>query len=124
MPGLACRQVSYIEELDERLAVEQATREEQARLLAQLQQSLSDRTAKEAASAQRAAEAEKALETLKREARALRVAVRSVQCKKVVAACQTERVEGPQAAVQCDFQAVHMPLPALPHGGTLLPLAK
>ena len=48
------KKVSYIEELDERLAVEQATREEQARLLAQLQQSLSERTAKEAASAARA----------------------------------------------------------------------
>ena len=52
------KKVSYIEELDERLAVEQATREEQARLLAQLQQSLSERTAKEATSVQRAAEAE------------------------------------------------------------------
>ena len=118
------KKVSYIEELDERLAVEQATREEQARLIAQLQKSVTERTTKEAASATRAAEAEKALATLKQEARALRVAVRSANLKKVVAACQTERVEGPQMSVQTDFQSIQMPLPALPHGGMLLPRGK
>ena len=119
------KKVSYIEELDERLAVEQATREEQARLLTELQSSITQRTSKEAASATRAAEAEKALATLKQEARALRMAVRSANMKKTPVATQTERhVEGPQASVQTDFQAVHMPLPALPHGGTLLPRGK
>ena len=73
---------------------------------------------KEAGSAQRAADAEKALATLKQEARALRVAVRSQNMKKVVASTQTERVEGPQLSCQTEWQAVHMPLPCLPHGGT------
>ena len=59
------KNVSYIEELDERLAEEQATREEQARLISQLQSSLTERTSKESGSALRAMEAEKALSTLK-----------------------------------------------------------
>ena len=58
------------------------------------------------------------------QARALRVAVRSINMKRTHAACQTERVEGPQMAAQTDFVAVHMPLPALPHGGTLFPLER
>ena len=116
------KNVNYIEELDERLAIEQATREEQGRLITQLQASLTERTTREAASAQRAAEAETALAALKREARALRMAVRSEAMKRCVAATQTEaHVAGPQASVQTEWQAVHMPLPALPHGGTLLP---
>ena len=113
--------MSYIEELDERLAVEQATREEQAKLLATLQQTVTARTAKEAASTARAAEAEKALATLKQEVRVLRVSVRSANLKKVPAACQTERVDGPQMACQTDFLAIDMPLPRLAHGGTLAP---
>ena len=59
------KNVSYIEELDERLAEEQATREEQARLISQLQSSLTERTSKESGSALRAMEAEKALSALK-----------------------------------------------------------
>ena len=68
-------------------------------------------------------EAEKAHAVLKQEVRALRVAVRSINAKKVVAATQTERfVEAPQSATQTDFVPVDMPLRAYPHGGTLLPL--
>jgi len=118
------KKVSYIEELDERLAVEQATREEQARLIAQLQATLSERTSREASSATRATESEKALATLKQEVRALRVAVRSTTMRKVVATTQTERVEGPAMGVQTDFVRLDMPLPCLPHGGVLLPLGK
>ena len=35
-----------------------------------------------------------------------------------MASSQTEKMEGPAAAMQTDWVAVHMPLPALPHGGT------
>ena len=117
------KKVSYIEELDERLAVEQATREEQAKLLATLQQTVTERTSKESSSAAKAAVSEKALATLKQEVRVLRVAVRSANLKKVPAACQTERVEGPQMASQTDFVALQMPLPRLAHGGVLVPRA-
>ena len=47
------------------------------------------------------------------------MAVRSTNMKKTVASTQTERdVAGPAIAIQTEWQAVHMPLPALPHGGT------
>ena len=135
------------EELDERLAMEQGARAEQTALITQLQSVLTERTSKESGSvirrctshraaplialppssrcspttfqASRAVEAEKALAALKQEVRALRVAVRSTNMKKTVASTQTERdVAGPAIAIQTEWQAVHMPLPALPHGGT------
>ena len=114
------KNTSYIEELDEQLAVEQAAREEQASLVAQLQTALTERTSKEAASASAAAEAERALAALKQEARALRLAVKSIAAKRVVGSTQTEEnVAGPEMASQTDWAAVHMPLPCLPHGGSL-----
>merc|ERR1711924_82877 len=97
------------------------TRTVQARLITQSQESLTERTTREAASVARAKTAEKELGTLKQEARALRVAVTSNARKKTIAACQTERIEGPQMGVQTDFLPIDMPLPVFPHGGTLLP---
>ena len=51
------------------------------------------------------------------EARALRVAVRSINMSKVVGSTQTERIEGPALHSQTDFVSIDMPLPGLPHGG-------
>ena len=71
------KSTSYIEELDERLALEQATREDQARLISQLQATLTARTAKESDSASRATEAERALGELKQEVCSMRIRVSS-----------------------------------------------
>lgn len=91
------KKVNYIEELDERLGEEQELNARQAATIASLQATLTDRTVKEAASSARAAEAEKNLEKLKLEARALRVTARSVNMRKAVAATQTEgHLPGPE----------------------------
>ena len=55
---------------------------------------------------------------LKRSVRELRVAAGAIAVKRSAAACQTTRVEGPAVACQTEWCAVHMPLPALPHGGS------
>jgi len=116
------KSVTYIENLDDQLAAEQAAREEQAELIRALQTTLSDRTSKEASSSSRAAEAEASLKEHKRMVRELRIAAGAVRLKTSVAACQTERgPPNPEAASQTDWAAVATPLPRLPHGGCLLP---
>jgi chromosome segregation ATPase len=115
------KSVEYIEELDERLALEQAAREEQQTLITQLQEALTARTAKESNGAARLAMTEGALNELKQEARSLRAAVRASQMNKTHAATQTDANTSarlPQTACQTEWTAVQMPLPCLPHGGT------
>ena len=105
--------VEYIEELDERLAVEQAVIEEQKALIGHLQESLTEKTSKEASSATRLVMTEGALGELKQEARALRVALRQAQTN-----ADEAKAKMPQSGCQTEWQTVHMPLPCLPHGGT------
>ena len=118
------KSVRYIEKLDDQLATEQFTREEQTALISSLQASLSERTAKEASASSRAAEAETQLTAHKRMVRELRVAAGAVRMKTTVASSQTERMPAPEVAMQTDWAAVHMPLPSLPHGGCILPKPK
>jgi len=107
--------VNSILSLDETLAMEQETRMEQERVLGELQAALSERTAKEATTANRATEIEQKLEALKKSYRELRLQVAAKNLKKCSTSTQTETdAKKPEIAVQTDWQAVHMPLPAIP----------
>jgi len=108
--------VNSILTLDESLALEQQTRMEQERVVAELQQSLTARTAKEAATDKRASEAESSLAALKRSYRELRLQVAAINLKRASASTQTESYTPTGTAVQTDWQTVHMPLPT-PAGG-------
>jgi len=103
--------VNSILTLDESLALEQQTRLELERVMAELQEALTKLTAKEAATDKRALEAENNLAALKRSYRELRLQVAAINLKRTTASTQTETHLPTGTAVQTDWQAVHMPLP-------------
>ena len=118
------KNVAYIESLDERLALEQESRAEATAAVSRLEAAAAESAGREAAATARATEAEVSVATLKRAVRELRVAAGAKNVKRSIGMSQTEKMPGPELAVQTEWAVVAMPLPSLPHGGALFPMSK